>query len=322
MDKKGVSMFPFVMMFVLIAGAIIIVFFFGFAKSVKTQGDFVNDLQVANLLERKLDSFTLAKNARNIFELPRISEVDIECRNGKTSIVVGESKRESFKLINAPRSFDNRRLIAWTLAWEYPFKIDNFYYLADNNVRFYFESVGGAGDMRNIIYNNLPTPPFTKFDRLPRNSLELNQADKNIVVYYNNRPSDAVFLSSKAKVIQVDIANNKVAFYRNDGNKDGEAEFFGLPMLYAAIFSEDFQEYECIKDMAHERLKTMAAIYRLKAGNIRSSSECKIIFNLIGGKLANNDFTEDPIGSEFNSELSSLNQRLKGNGCPPLYLTL
>src|SRR3989338_1145030 len=120
MEKKGVSMFPFVIMFVMIAGAIILFFFFGFAKNIKKQGDTVNDLEIVNLIEKNLDSFTLAENSyKNIPHngLPPKAEISVSCLdNKKTRIKLKDSYRDTVKLIVAPTVLKEKQISAWTLA--------------------------------------------------------------------------------------------------------------------------------------------------------------------------------------------------------------
>jgi len=314
MEKRGVSMFPFVLIFVIIAGAVILFFFFGFSKDILRQGKTLNNLEIVNLLDRKLDSFTLAKNAINTFDMPAKPEIKINCTDEfgkkKTRIQFKEAKRDTYKLIVAPGLLKEKRLIGWTLAWEYPFKIDNFYYLANDNVIFYFQ--GTSGNLANMLFNNLPQR-FKKFSTI---NVDLNRANENVFVYYNEVDARNSRFGGNAKVIFVD--NNKVVFF--DRETEISEEYWGLPMLYSAIFAENGHEYKCIKNMAHKRLKAMSEIYKKKADYLgRNNQECRYVYSQIYAHLSDNNFLDRPLDSRYNAVLVQLNQQLNGNKCPALF---
>ncbi|MFH1591818.1 MAG: hypothetical protein ABIB47_00420 [Candidatus Woesearchaeota archaeon] len=320
MKKRGVSMFPFVIIFVLLAGAIILMFFFGFAKGVKEQGESVNNLQIVNLLDRELDSFTLAENARDTFEFPSEPEINITCIGGeKSRIQYGDARRDTFKLIAAPGILKGKKLDAWTLAWEYPFKIDNFYYLGNKKIRFYspYSPPGTAAK----IDDNIPATHFSKRN-VNQIDAEINQVDNAVNILYSDPVSFNPNL--KVKTVKIDTNTKTVTFYKPDGTAEGPEPYWGLPMAIAAIFAEDYNEYKCIKEIAKKRLGRMSEVYEKKARELESKETdpgCKGIYQQIITILDIPFDINGELDGNYESGLIKLNRQLIGKNCPPLFLT-
>ena len=308
-------MFPFVLIFVIVAGAIILFFFFGFAKDILRQGESLNDLEIVNLLDRKLDSFTLAKNAINTFDVPGRPEIEITCFEDfgkkKTRIQIKDAKYGTYKMIATPSLLKEKKITAWTLAWEYPFKIDNLYYLANDKVKFYFQGI--SGDLANV-FNNLPS----QFKKFPSINFDLDKNEKNVIVYFNEADARNSRYRDFAKVIFLDVASNKIIFF--DNRNEVPEQFWGFPMIYAAIFAENAQEYKCLKEIAHKRLKTISEIYKQKAHYLQGKNiECEPIYSQIYAHLSNNDFLNKPLELGYESKLMRLNRELNGKNCPVLF---
>lgn len=321
MEKKGVSMFPFVIMFVMIAGAIILFFFFGFAKNIKKQGDTVNDLEIVNLIEKNLDSFTLAENSyKNIPHngLPPKAEISVSCLdNKKTRIKLKDSYRDTVKLIVAPTVLKEKQISAWTLAWNYPFKIDNFYYLANNKIVFYLDP-----NLRYTeIYGMLPQK-FIKKDIISATDADIGNYDSAIFIYMEGGGIPISHFSAfkdnpRARGILIDTTDSSVTFFEN---AEKTSPYWGLPLVFAAIFAENFQEYECIKDFAHKRLKVISEVYKNKLGplkgGVQGNNICIAIYDRASELIG--VFEQNP-SVDNEAVLIKLNQELIGKQCPSLF---
>ena len=79
--KKGVSMFPFLMIFVLIAGAIFIFFFFNFGTDILNISGKLNKGQTLKNLDQQLAAFSLASNAFNELSLGLKANIKTECKS-------------------------------------------------------------------------------------------------------------------------------------------------------------------------------------------------------------------------------------------------
>ena len=128
--KRGISMFPFLLIFVLITGAIILIFFFQFGTDIQSSSEKVNKLTILKNIDQQLAAFSFPNNALNPnIDLGIKSEIKIECSDMQTNLIFGDKILKSNKLITSPITIKGRSIQAWTLSWDYPFKIDNFYYL-------------------------------------------------------------------------------------------------------------------------------------------------------------------------------------------------
>ncbi len=310
MEKRGVSIFVFTIMFTIIAGAIILVFFFSFGKDLLGFSEKLTKTENILVLEKNLASFALASNSEKVIQFSEDSKIRIECDNTDKKIYLKipkneKDKRETKKLIFVPFDIEGKSVQAWTLAWNYPFKIDNLYFVADQNTRFYF--VNPTGDLPKYFFDKFPK----RFNPQKVTALP-NFLDKTVLVYFDSNPP--ANLPNNVKTVQfigLDSENPKVKF--KQGN---ELPVWGDTMVYAAIFSADYDQFNCIiKGLAKQRISNIVEIYQDTLGRLEKAEGCDSSYNFEEQlKILS---TTQSIDAAKN--IKTDNEALKTTNCPVLY---
>jgi len=336
MIKKGVSTFPFLLIFVLIAGAVILMFFLGFGKDIFSFSKFKTQAEVSGILEKQLDAFMYGNDIKKQIILPKKPKpnIDIFCNNKKRELIINfnEAKNPTQKLIFAPKKLTNNIVSLWTLSWDFPFKIDNIYYLADKETFFYFdEPPQSPHDIfikSRIIKDEFPKQPyFNKLSSIPT----ITNRGKYILIFFNKHKADNYARKYKKKnnvnVIYLDIKNNdkdtKIYLYEK-GSQKPPINFLGNPMIYAAIFARNYTEYKCIENIAIQRLKMISEIYKAKAKKLQSkvqdsNNKCNTDYSTFINQIE--DFKNNPT-VQTKESLDILNKNIERlHGCPKIFLS-
>src|SRR3989344_2527074 len=135
--KKGEISFAFKYILVLVAGSIILLFFVRFAFMHAKTSENIGSVKGVTSLNDNLDAFAISPNADTTINLGYDADFKFDCGN----IVAGNSQPiRSNKIIFSPKELKGKQIDAWTLAWRFPFKVGNFYYLNNDKNKIY---VGG-----------------------------------------------------------------------------------------------------------------------------------------------------------------------------------
>src|SRR3989344_6450312 len=139
--KRGVTTFPFLIIFVVIDGAIILIFFFGFGTDILNISDKYNDLSTLKNIDQQLAAFALPENGfNNNINLGRKAPFFSSCKNGNSLLSLNNQFLTTYKLILAPISLEELSLKAWTLSWDFPFKVENLYFISNSNIEYFFDN--------------------------------------------------------------------------------------------------------------------------------------------------------------------------------------
>ncbi|MEK6934343.1 MAG: hypothetical protein AABW46_00535 [Nanoarchaeota archaeon] len=304
MEKRGVSIFVFTIMFTLIAGAIILMFFFNFGSDILDFGDKVTTLQNILVLDKNLASFALSPNSEKTIEFSEDISIDVDCSNQEIFLREGDEEKETKKLIFTPFQLNGRSVQAWTLAWNYPFKIDNLYFLADSNTKFTLDSSSQIG-----IY-------FTS--KFPRRFTQVTTATNEVKVYF--QPTSSPPIAPNIKVVQfieLEGANPGVQFKRgNNWYPTIPVPIWGDAMVFAAIFSADYDQFNCItQGLAKQRIDSLIKIYSNTITSLLSCSEGTNNYNEISVQLRS--LSQGDISAA--RDIKDANDALKLTDCPPLF---
>lgn len=327
MEKRGVSIFVFTIMFTLIAGAIILVFFFNFGRDLISFSNKETKVENLLVLEKNLASFALSSNSEKTISLSDNSKIGITCDNSNKKLFLsshdGQYSKEIKKLIFLPFNISNNEVEAWTLAWNYPFKIDNLYFVADKNVIFYFPEhlVGNA----EYFFNKFKQ---TRFNWKTTQPTQFDQNNKGVIVYFNPLSSNTIN-SNNIKLVHIDISGDtpKVQFKKGSLPWSNYYPIYGDAMLYAAIFSADENTFSCIlSGLAEERVSNLVEIYQDTVSKLEKADGCQNLNEYNGIKRELSDLpsqftllanirTQDSAAKNIKEQ----NDLLKTTNCPVLY---
>ena len=299
MQKRGVAIL-FHWILISIVGALVLIFFVGFAFKALQTSDTSTSASVATTLEQTLETLRTTTSSTKTFTSLAEQSLLFSCDSflGR-HINVDEISRKTSKLIVAPTSFQDD-VILWAKAWEFPFFVDTLYFAADK-------------DLFLFIYNN-PTLAATFPSQFQVFALEditlvrqlAEQGKKVRVLAYDQAP-----VGLPASIPVFVISGNQVTFY-----PEGKTTpFLGPTLGLGAVFSKDFLTYTCILEAAKKRLTVVSTLYQKKAELLaRKQPLCKNLYTEMSFTLE-----KLPTNPSLVDTLTTLEDKLERNGCAPLY---
>lgn len=282
--KRGAVQPLFKYLFVVIAGAIILLFFINLVADQIEFSSKISSTESAKSLDNSLDAFSVSEDSDRTVDLARDAvlniDYDTEC-NGFITIENSVPVRES-KVIFAPKSLRGNILYAWTQAWKYPYKAINFFYLSNPRSKYYLigddplaeELYGILNQAGNCCENFEYIPKRFNFGKV-RDVSEINAEESSkfdfVKLVFINKPSQQVSADFRVKSLEINYiscleAGNDEECHGTVKFDDGAfRKFMGKPMLYGAIFSDNSISYDCAVKNALDRLDKVSALYIGKA---------------------------------------------------------
>ena len=267
MKKRGQFEIQFNWIFVLAAGALILLFASVFVLKQKDISGRAVDQSVSNSLKAIIAGAEVSTDTLNFVELPKIG-IEFEC--GKYR--VGSASR-SFQIMSvfAPSKIESTRLMTWTLDWNTPYRVTNFLYLTSPNVRYIL--VGAETDSLAYKINKSMPKELNKEWINPGDSVE-DKNDAKVRFVFINTGVDNNVVPKFSKMRGEDVTalkvvgdENKVEFFEKKGSdfeSKGISYYLKLPSLVGAVFTEDFELYNCVMVGAFKKLKIVTQIYKKK----------------------------------------------------------
>lgn len=317
--KRGVIEVQFNWIFVLIAGAIILLLF---VIIVQRQSDVSEEKASIDIKTKFKTILVSAKQSTNTLfslQMPK-TEITYDCNGysvkGTNPIVLGESFSPSvLKSVT-------RTLYLWSLDWSVPYKTANFQYIVSPDVRYI---VDDSGDNATELYNLLPENITKEFVNLNQINIEEDLEDRNNYrvkfIFVDNEP-DGISLPGFLKnmknedvtAIKIDIGDceaqpnsifdgcGNVSFYEKDDanfDKKGKYPYLKKESLLGAIFVDNNDTYECIMKRAMKKLEITTKVYYNRTSflyeyfqDIERSNYCKERFEyFLGLKRLNSTIT-------------------------------
>ncbi len=327
--KRGASTFPFLLVFIMIAGAIILLFFITFGKDIFSFSDKLSKGTIIKNLDQQLAAFSLPENSgNNLIDLGKESKISMECRPYSQNNIFAanisflnknnniESTLKSQKLILAPDILQGKFLKVWTLSWNYPFKIDNLYFFTDERVIFYFVQDPNFNQGEQEFYDNFPQ----NMNKVPySNTQTFSIKDKKILVLIDDINTNInpykSRLSNKYNIVLIDKTNNKVKICEPSRCKEWLS--LGNTLDYAAIFSKSIEEYDCIRNYAiNQRLSFISEIYNEKITKLQAKAPVNCDYSQFSRDL--NLFKNNPTQA-LQELLINQNRALELDKCPGVF---
>ncbi len=342
--KKAVVEVQFNWVFVLIVGGIILAFFATIVMKQKTTSEEKISITTLSRLDEILVGAGVSANTVEVIQMPEIT-LSYDCPGG--GLYIGGAKKAlSERVLFSPKKMTGRKLVTWTLDWNVPFKVANFLYLGGEDTKYVFVSNSPSPEFKKL-FNDFPAN-FSKSDRI------LNVTPEGIVsiapegfkqyrfIFDDtiNVPGSSGILAGadflkklSVTAVQVDLANSKLTFYGSDGSQFknvNTANFFDTPEIYAAIFSDDFDNFICTMKNAVKKLNVVSKIYAAKEQVIIDSgslsSSCAGLrgtgdMNTIAGSSTDYDnynTKTDVIRNSANALKRNLETGRRFS-CPPIY---
>ncbi|NQV09305.1 hypothetical protein HQ529_05635 [Candidatus Woesearchaeota archaeon] len=275
-SKRGAIEVQFNWIFVLIAGALILLFFVIIVQRQTDVSEEKESIDIRTNLKTILTSAKQSTNTLFSLQMPK-TEITYDCTGysvkGTNPIKLGESFSPS--LLKSVR----RTLYLWSLDWSVPYKTANFQYVVTPDVRYVIVSEDQYSAYATKLYSMLPGNITKEFKQL----VEIGGlVDKNNYkvkfIFFGNGIELPSFTNNMENedvtAIKIDVSVEceskldgcgTITFYeKGDSNllvEKGEHPFLKKESLLGGIFVDKEEIYECVMKKAMKRLEMVTNVY-------------------------------------------------------------
>ncbi len=304
-QKKGQGM-QFNWIFVVVSGAIILVFFAGFGIKYIELEKSKENAQIA----RSIDNIINGLKGQEQYKTIDISNsFNFEFRCDSFNINNDYQQKLNSKIIFASSNIRVNKLYAWTKEFKKAYKVDNLVYLIDAN-RQYFLIKDGNEDYVNELFIEIPSEfsNIRKISMQELENLELKGKNNEFVFFKEPSEDDLNAINAKGTIIVIDTFRGLARFGQES------YKIIDTPLVFGAIFSGSLESYKCSYDSLKEKFSTINNIYIKKAGYLQGC--CSV---------NNCDYTNArqellSLNIESNSDnLKLVNDELYNSGCKVIF---
>ncbi len=298
LQKKGVIEVQFNWIFILIAGAVILLFFGYLVVKLRGTAEEKTSTTVLSNLETILTSAGVSTGTLNVVKLPD-AEIEISCERFAIGPLIRPIDSD---VVFAPRMIKGRELLTFTLEWATPFRVTNFLYLTSPNVRYIlvFDCGSDASDncqsdsykLMSKINNTLPEElnkdlrqtsvgPSSKFKNYD-DITDLNNYEVRFVFFgidpitplppafnkMNNKDVTALKINPGTPADTYLEGPVTITFYQKSGSNWGAgatSTSLRKSSVIGAVFSNDLEDYECNMEKAFRRLVHVSEVYKKRS---------------------------------------------------------
>lgn len=327
--------------FVLIAGALILGFFYSLSSvQEKTSTQKVGGEVLSNLKTVLKTSATSPKTFKTV-SMPGL-EIEFYCKDNISYYSIkGIATYTDLEPIFSLSRFNHPEMQVLITPWYAPFKVLNSISITSKNhaIVFINDSLGVLKGLLEELPSNL-----SLFIINPSNIAIPQGFDYYTIILSANSSisneiatrSNPINLPRFGKLIVVnttDLVNGSVTFYSptnsNSWQLEGTSNFIGMALLLGAIFSQDKSFYDCNLEKALKVLEVTASVYKQRAlminKSISDSDTCKILYdsndgliNLLNSLKINSHANKGKI-VEIMKNLEHVNSIAIRNGCVSAY---
>lgn len=332
--KKAVVEVQFHWIFILIVGAIILLFFTTIILKQKAVSEERLSVDVLNSMDSILTGAIISPQTLHSIDAPNV-DIEFTCEDysiGRFSKTLGKY------VVFSPDLLRGREIMPWALPWDTPYRVTNFLFLTTDNLK-YVVVDNPSETLDNVIYEELkvtkqlvsnmdavkPTNnykiKFIFFDGGDLNTFtvpDLGILDKDITAI-NIKPNP-----SAQKFGEIDFYKKQGAYFADKKT----SYYLTNASLYGAIFAQDKEAYECVMEKALERLNLVTRLQKARAQELTGyvSNPCPALYNSAAGTMDNlllysGEFTEQSIGGLYanSQDLIRLNLAAQLKSCPLIY---
>ncbi len=276
--------------FILIAGALILAFFFSVAYKQQAISEKKLQYRLVTDIENILTGAIVGKGTAQRLPVPP-DGIRFECTEGCACQFFIDTTPGSFgeRAIFAPEQLKDRDLFVWSFEWKLPYRATNFLFLTNPNIKYYFvynSAESFSNGLLGQLTRKIPPPitqrgqVLTKFDYDNITAAEMKTMQKEeyehakfVLLNVDPATLDDSFRKSSFSAIKID--ENGVGFYEKDGTSFRRVKYLsyvGLPSLYAAIFAQDHTMYECGLKTAFRKLAQVSQLYAERAAELQEKA--------------------------------------------------
>lgn len=340
MDKKAFEI-QFNWMFVLVAGAAILLFFTMIVVKQKSVSETSTKATVLKGVEALISGASATIDTTKQESIPD-SYIEIGC--GRVS-VGGVSRQYQSLVLFAPESIKGNKLIWQTMALSMPYRASNLLYMTTPHIRYILI---GSNNLAKEVNKSLP-PSLKKefYESMPITIRNQNNHKVKFIVF-GNINLDSIDLSNLQNMqasdvtaikINGDIEKGFIQFYEKSDDAWtmlGTSAYAGKSSLVGAVYADTLEAYQCNMKNAFSRSKLVSEIYIGRTEKLLLSTtipKCIVAYNnalSLLKKLNTTSYTLSKLSSSFNEAamieisnsaklLSEENEALQKFSCPLIY---
>lgn len=278
--KKGIMEVQFSWIFILVVGAIILLFFASIVTKQKQSSDIKFSGTLVKRMRSILTGVEVSSGTSHKIDIPN-ARIELTCDTYSIGRTGGSYKN---KIVFSPSLIRGDEMVTWTLPWSAPFKIANLLLLTGLNTKYVF--IDGIGDFDQEFYDSFPANITKEIANTPFN-VPLENYDKVKFVFVNATDSEVLssnlfFLQSMkdsdVRAVNIKSDGHLGFFVKNGANFqfEGESFYIGDALKPAAVFAEDLEMYECSLSKAMKRFNFVTKLYMNRTQMLANAniSEC------------------------------------------------
>lgn len=290
MKKEGQITITFNWIYVLIAGAVILLFFVGIVVKQKAVSEERLATDVVQILDSIFTSAAVADKTKIYIDTQGLADYNLffDCLDGVSEFGVkglGLSEQDSTTPVFVPREVQAQGLILWSLPYNFPFKVIDFLFIIPNNQKFFLlgsdpvfseEFLNATADENERLRIEVSSVDDLSEIKGGLN-LDLRIIDLNGVYLHDGEIIPDPLLESK-KLTAVSFNALGVRYFEEREGRWSLTDKETYPVIslaqerdaakYAAIFSGDGKNYWCNMQKAMRRLSYVSEVYNQKAQEI------------------------------------------------------
>ncbi len=307
--KKGEIEIQFNWILILVAGALIFLFFFSIAKWVRDNSARTSAIKLSNYLDSIFTGSAVTQHTVNVIDFPG-EMIEFECNSYRVNNY-DRGVDINNKIIFAPTSIESSQLLTWSLSWDVPFRSVDFLFISSPQIRYIFIGNGWLFDDLKDLFPEDLNAEFYDSNSVPPIK-DLNNY-KVRIIYVDSTKKDPHISTLKkmsaedVTALEIDSTLDTINFYRKShpstppsykfySTQTSSFNYFGQASLIAAIFSENPDDYICNMEKAAKRLVHIAQIYQNRSAYLQSYYQMKGDFDC-----------ESAHAADFNSLISAAN---------------
>ncbi|MBW2996270.1 hypothetical protein KY332_03145 [Candidatus Woesearchaeota archaeon] len=337
-SQKAQVSAQFAWIFILIAGAIILIFFTSIVYKQREISDTKLSETILNKLETIITGAALSPGTSQPIDMPEAEILFVCDEEGYSTMSVKRAtpKEIPSQVIFAPDILKGVQITSLALPWQTPFKSTNFLYLSAPNIKYVFINPDTLTAQEILDEWRLD---FIKQEVESLDDINAEGFEKIKLIFFQGE-QDTLFLPEslqpkKLGVTAITITPNKVDFYKKQGEilvKDAPRGYNTLPhsdlaTRFGAIFSQDLTSYECNMKKALKKLSLVSEIYAARESSLNSSIPgCKYYYiNQISNLISYLDLCNlEPADcltqlKEYTAPIQQQQDSLIRHSCPEIY---
>lgn len=332
MNKKAFEI-QFNWLFVLVAGAAILLFFTVIVVKQKAASETSTKATVLKSIEAIITGASVSTDTTNIISIPN-SDIEVSC--GRISIR-GVSNQYQNLVLFAPSLIKGNKLITQTSAFSVPYRATNLLYITSPQIRYI---IIGNNNLAKEINKSLPSSLKKEFYQSIPQINSLNNYKVKFIIF-----GDMIdFPKQLEKMPDTDVTAIRVngddekgviEFYQKDDASwlsTGSSAYLGKQVLIGAAYTDTLDMYRCSMQNVFFRLNIVTKIYAertkklVQEGASKMQLQCNQFYNNALNNLnniyeASSEFSNENVGITANAAvaLSSENQNAQVYSCPLIY---